>query len=106
MVMVVATMIKYKMTMEKVIKTYADHLLIEVNGTKASSCSDDAKQVEDPVQLDFRRPVGTLIEMIMMMTMMILMTIMMLMMTMRTHCVDYCESTCNRELSGENMTMA
>ena len=52
-IVVVVTMMPNKATMEEVIKTYADHLLIEVDGTKASSCSNDAKQVEDPVELDF-----------------------------------------------------
>ena len=30
-----------------------DHLLVEVDGTEASSCSNDAEQVEDPVELNF-----------------------------------------------------
>ena len=59
-VMVVATMIKYKMTMEKVIKTYADHLLIEVDGAEASSRGNDAEQVENPVQLHFGIPIRAL----------------------------------------------
>ena len=30
-----------------------DHLLVEVDGTEASSCCNDAEQVEDPVELNF-----------------------------------------------------
>ena len=30
-----------------------DHLLVEVDGTEASSCGNDAEQVEDPVELNF-----------------------------------------------------
>ena len=31
----------------------ADHLLVEVDGSEASGCGNDAEQVEDPVQLNF-----------------------------------------------------
>ena len=50
-----------------------DHLLIEVDGAEASSCGNDAEQVENPVKLNFWRPIWTLIMMVMMVMMMMIM---------------------------------